>query len=551
MDGRPCESNRRTFLKLASSASIGLLCAEGASAAPQVATPLELSDEHRRAADRRRRVVVHYDAYNALGVDFEEWIKFRFAYADEPGSQIGAIWWDIGPLGPAVYPGPKDNPKLEPWRKLGIDWVGRLVQETRKRGLEVFWSHRVSEVDISPTGRGAAWKEPAHPFKQKHPDWLLKTWWPHGLWNYAVPEVRQFKVDLLRQLAETYDLDGFQLDFARHVPCLPPGRQWELRHHVTQFVRMVRSMLLDVADRRKRPILLAARVPRNIEGCRVDGFDIAEWSRQNLVDVLTLGTRSVDVDVAAYRQATAGSHIKLQPCLDDHHATDGYRYPPIEFFRGACANWWQQGADSVVTFNWSNAPPEICERVEARPGPQSQRQAYHEIGDPETLAKKDKMFVVERRGGYPWAEGYFNRNDTAPLPVKLNPDGQPTTLTIRISDDLARLADTLKQVVVRAILFQATPDDEFEVRLGGATLRQVVRDADWKDPQIFSPRPQPASGGTGNYKVNPAQKLLRLDFAVDPQACRVGENRVDVRIASQATASRDVILEKLEVHMDY
>ena len=135
MDGRPCESNRRTFLKLASSASIGLLCAEGASAAPQVATPLELSDEHRRAADRRRRVVVHYDAYNALGVDFEEWIKFRFAYADEPGSQIDAIWWDIGPLGPAVYPGPKDNPKLEPWRKLGIDWVGRLVQEHEARAV--------------------------------------------------------------------------------------------------------------------------------------------------------------------------------------------------------------------------------------------------------------------------------------------------------------------------------------------------------------------------------------------------------------------------------
>ncbi len=551
MDGRSCAWNRRKFLKLATSTSMGLLFTEHAAAAPPVATPLELSREHLQAVNRRRRIVVQYDAYNALGVDFEEWIKYRFAYADEPGTQIDSLWWDVGPLGPAVYPGSEDNPLVEPWRKLGIDWVGRLVQETKKRGLEVFWSHRVSEVDISPTGRGAAWKEPAHPFKQSHPDWLLKTWWPHGLWNYAVPEVRQFKVGLLRQLAEAYDLDGFQLDFARHVPCLPPGHQWELRHHVTQFVRMVRTMLLDVADRRKRPILLAARVPRNLEGCRVDGFDIAEWSRQNLVDILTLGTRSVEVDIAGYRQATAGSHIKLQPCLDDHHATDGYRYPPIEYFRGTVANWWQQGADSVVTFNWSNAPPDICERIGARPGPQSQQQAYHEIGSPETLAEKDKVFVVERRGGYPWAEGFFNRNDTAPLPVKLKPDGQPTTLTIRISDDLANSADSVKQVIVRAILFQTTADDRFEVRLGGVRLRQTVRDADWKDPQIFSPRPQPSSGGTGNYKVNPAQELLRLDFAVDPQACRIGENRVDVRIASQASASRDVILEKLEVHVDY
>ncbi len=551
MDGRSSESNRRTFLKLASSASIGLLCAERAAAAPPVAAPLELPAEHRRAAARRRRIVVQYDAYNALGVDIEEWIKYRFAYIDEPGSQIDAIWWDIGPLGPAVYPGPKDNPQLEPWRKVTVDSAGRLVQETRKRGLEAFWSHRVSEVDISPTGRGAAWKEAAHPFKQEHPDWLLKTWWPHGLWNYAVPEVRQFKVDLLRQITEAYDLDGFQLDFARHVPCLPPGRQWEMRHHVTRFVRMARIMLLDVARRRRRPILLAARVPRNLAGCRIDGFDIVEWSRQNLVDVLTLGTRSVDVDVAGYRKATAGSHIKLQPCLDDHHATDGYRYPPIEFFRGAFANWWQQGADSVVTFNWSNAPPEIGERVGARPGPKSQQQAYHEIGSQATLAKKDKIFVVERRGGYPWAEGFFNRNDTAPLPIKLDPGGRPTMLTVRISDDLAKLADTVKQVIVRVILFQARPDDEYEVRMGGTPLRQLVRDADWKDPQIFSPRPQPASGGSGNYKVNPAQKLLRLDFAIAPQTCRVGENRVDVRFSNQPTDARNVVLEKLEVHVGY
>jgi len=545
------QPNRRTFLKLASATPFGLLCSGDAQADTSGSTPFGLSEEHRQAVNRRRRIVVQYDAYNTLGVDFEKWIKYRFAYADEAGSQIDSLWWDIGPMGPAVYPGPANNPQLEPWRKLGIDWVGRLVDETRKRGLEVFWSHRVSEVDINPSGLGASWKESAHPFKKSHPDWVLKTWWPHGLWNYAVPAVRQFKVELLRQIAEAYDLDGFQLDFARHVPCLPPGRQWELRHHVTQFVRMVRAMLMDVAQRRGHPILLAARVPRNLGGCRVDGLDIAAWAQQNLVDILTLGTRSIDVDIAGYRQATAGSNVKLQPCHDDHHATDAYQYPPIEFFRGVFANWWQQGADGVVTFNWHNAPPAMCKTVGARPGPPSQQQAYHEIGDPKTLANKDKVFVVERRGGYPWAEGYFNRNDTAPLPVKLDRKGSPASLTVRISDDLPSLADKLKQLTLRMILFGASADDEFKVRLGGAALRLLVRDPDWKDRQIFSPRPQPASGGADRHKVNPAQKLLRIDFAVDPKACRAGENRVDVRLVHQPPTSGDVVLEKLEVHVDY
>ena len=542
--------DRRKFLQRASATSLAMLAGGHSPAAEGDQTPIELSEEHRRAVDRRRRIVVQYDAYNALGIDFETWIQYRFAYADEPGSQIDALWWDIGPLGLAPYPAVPDNPKLEPWRKAGIDWVGRLVEETRKRGLEVFWSHRVSEVDLNPDGQGAAWKGKPHPFKQQRPEWLFKTWWPHGLWSYAVPEVRRFKVDVLRQLAEAYDLDGFQLDFARHVPCLPPPRQWELRHHVTRFVRMVRTMLLEVAERRKRPLLLAARVPRNLEGCHVDGFDVAAWAQGNLVDILTLGTRSMDVDVAGYRGVTAGRNIKLQPCFDDHHATDGYRFQPIEFLRGVFANWWQQGADGVVTFNWSNAPPELCEKVGAKPGPASQRQAYHEVGSPETLAGKDKTFAVERRGGYPWAEGFFNRNDTAPLPVTLAPDGKPTTLVIRSSDDLAALAGSLKQVTLRAILFGAPEGQELEVRLGGAVLRPLTRDPMWKDPQIFSPRPQPASGGSGQYRVNPAQKLLRLDFAVVPELCRVGENRVELRLAEPAESGGNVVLEKLEVHVD-
>ena len=58
-----------------------------------------------------------------------------------------------------------------------------------------------------------------------------------------------------------YSFDGFELDFARHTPCLPPGRQWELREHATAFVRGVREMLLAVAEERGTPILLAAKVP--------------------------------------------------------------------------------------------------------------------------------------------------------------------------------------------------------------------------------------------------------------------------------------------------
>lgn len=548
---------RRSFLQTISAGFTSVLAGSAAAGASAEAT-VQLSAEHREAVNRRRRIVVQYDPQDLFGIDFNTWIDYRFRYIDQPGTQIDSVFWDLGRLGQVLYPSklldPLVNAEFQKWRDQGIDMVGRLVAETRKRGLEVFWSHRASEVDLNAQGAGAAWKDEAAPLKQTHPDWVLKTnWWPHGLWNFALPAVREHTVEALREVARMYDLDGIQIDFARHVPCLSLGRQWELRHHLTELMRMARRMTLQVEQDRRRPLLLAAKVPRNLQGCRIDGFDVQAWAKENLVDIFTLGSRSVDVDVAAFRRITAGRNIKLQPCFDDHHTTDGYRYSPIEVLRGVFANWRQQGADSVVTFNWSNAPPQVCKQFERQPGPISHQQAYREIGALGTMALKDKTFIVERRGGYPWAEGFFNRNDTAPLPLKIARAAAEATLPVPLGDDLKQHADRIKRVFLRAVFFDARDDEVVEAELNGVSLPLLSRDPSWKDPQIFSPKPQPASGGSGIYRINPGQRLLRLDFTVDPQQCRLGENLVRLRLARPAKqdAADEVVLEKLELHVQY
>jgi glycosyl hydrolase family 10 len=548
---------RRTFLQTVSAGLAGAVTAlSGRSGAAE--TALELSSEHEKAVNRRRRILVQYDPHTAYGIDFDTWLDYRFGYMDEPGSQIDSIFWDNGRLGQVLYPSKfldeQVDADLQKWRDQGIDMAGRLIEETRKRGLEVFWHHRFSEVDLSVTGKGAAWKDGPGPLKAAHPEWVLENdWWRHGLWNCAVPAVRECTVRSLREVAEMYDLDGIQIDFARHIPCLQPGRQWELREHVTELMRMVRRMTEDVARGRGRPMLVSAKVPRNLEGCRVDGFDVETWIQEKLIDMFTLGSRSMDVDVATYRRLTVGHNIKLYPCFDDHHATDGYRYPPIEVLRGVTSNWWQQGADGIMTFNWSNATPEACKKVGQHPGPLMHQQAYQELGDPEAMALKDKTFVVERRGGYPWSQGFFGRNDTSPLPMKIARVGEEAVLQVRVSDDLEKRADRVKEVLLRVVLFDARDEERVEVSLNGKSLTLVTRDAEWKDPQIFSPKTQPASGGKGDYRVNPRQKLLRLDFAVDPRDCEVGENAVGLclRDGDEGSSPTAVQLEKLELHVRY
>jgi hypothetical protein len=169
---------------------------------------------------------------------------------------------------------------------------------------------------------------------------------------------------------------------------------------------------------------------------------------------------------------------------------------------------------------------------------------------------KSKLFAVERRGGYPWSEGYFNQNSQAPLPFELAHDGRPGTFFIRVSDDPAagsRLASTHLHVD----LFRATADDSVEVALNGKVLDGPRRDPDWIDPRIFSPKPQPTAGG-GLYacmrsKNPPPAKLTRLSYRVRPDLFRRGRNEVRVRVAERGRyGPGDLIqVEKIEAAFDY
>ena len=542
--------NRRQFIQ-SSTAAITASAMEGMATAEAA---IELPAAHREAMRlRRRRIIVQYDANDTMwsywklnrsgDTSFNRFRDVVFTFADEPGSQIDAIWWDIGgsPLGssyPSKVEPPVDHPLLQQWLRDGVDWVGQLVKESRRRKLEVFWNHRVSEVECLP--EGGLSKQP-HPLKVQHPDWVAAaSWWPQGMWNLAAAGLREHKVAILRELATQYDFDGFQIDFSRHVPCLPVGRQWELRGEVTEFMRMVRTMLLDVAIKRGRPILLSAKVPQTLAGCHADGFDVKTWSEQHLVDMLTLGSRSMDVDVEGIRSAV-GKEVQLQPCFDDHHAPDGYRNQSMEFLRGVFANHWQRGADSVVTFNWSVGPPSVDAVIGEQHGANHEA-AYHEVGEPRTLAGKDKVFAVERRGGYPWADGFFNRNDTAPLPTSLSKDSKAANLILHISDapDAAK-----NRLTLRCVVFHPERDDAVEVRINGVALASPRCDPEWKDAQVFSPKSQPTSGGTGLYVINPKQRLLRVDFEVPSEVWKQGANVLELR------ARADIQLEKVEGHLAY
>ena len=555
--------------------SIGLF-RQSVAAQPRA---VELSRDHMVSVNRQRRIVYHHDAgsnthfLKDISPDrIETVVNYLVSPLDAPGNQIDSVWYDWSEGNQAFYPS-EILPQLERgpypgWLKAGLDII-RLAQDAaRERGREVFFSYRVNGGD-----HDIGWR--LVPLKKKHPEWTHDAYAglgyriPHIFWNFAFAEVRDYKVKIIRELAENYDFDGISIDFARSPNLFPVGTQWENRDHLTSFMRQVRQMLLQVEQQRGRPLLLAARVPENILGCHFDGIDVEAWTREKLVDILALGGRSSEVDIPSFRRITRGTGIKLYPCFDYIHTSDSYDEPTIEYSRAIYTNWWYQGADGACHFNNHFMEPGLGHRLGAKyrskEGWQAQCQLNREIGDPEVLRHLDKTFFIQRRG---YMDGhivprpeewwtprhqyfYTNMFESLPTNIPVNPR-EDRLLTITVADDVNANADQIGQITLRLALLDPAAKElpESERNEGVAGVRRHI-----PPPTLYTPKgiEKRIEVHLNNLLLEPAKiESGWLVFPVRPKQLALGDNLVGVHHhESRPAGSEPISIEKLELHVDY
>ena len=543
----------------------------------------KLSPEHFAALNRKRRIVVNHQVDGLLcaveqGLTVEQIMAYEFAFADAPGVHIDAQWWSfdntfplkgrplIDETSPSVpkYVSPERVRIFQQWLDDGVNIAEVYIEETKKRGLECFYTYRLNEDPYTEH----------HGLAEAHPDWLITGEWAQPLWNFALPGVRDYKVAICRELVERYDFDGLEIDFARGPIQTPPGHQWEQREHITEFLRRVRQETLEIEQKRGRPVLLAARIPDNLIGCHFDGLDVETWVRGNFVDFLVLGVRSYELAIEQFRAIIGEKPIQIFGTLDDHHCTDGYSWPPIEVWRGVVANWWQQGVDAIQTFNWGVAPPEVARQLkvkthgayfdDTRMIPVYQ-QAYGELGDPKKLKYLNKHFVVQRRGGGgsgganvdEWRTprfSYQNTNMLGQLPMPLDDLGLVDTLIrLRISDDFATEAERVERLTLRILFSDPGTENlpEYQ-KIDAAPINPF-----WDRPQLFT---SPARKDVINrLQVRLNGVLLEratvdagwFIFDTNPKLFAVGINLVGILVTDRDSQGLPMTVEKVEAHVGY
>lgn len=509
-----------------------------------------------RLVKKDARPVARYDSSK---FDLDYLIRHFFEFADNNDVKIDSIWWNFSEGNQATYRSKRlpsiDIPVFQRWIKDDIDIVQILQEETHKRGIEAFYSHRMNGSDNEGHGQATI------PMKESHPEWLFTGNGGTKIWNFAIKELRQYILENLTEIVENYDYDGLELNFARGY-VLPPGRQWELRDSVTDFVTSVRKMLLELETKGRRPCLLAVRLPETIVGCHFDGLDVKTWIDDGLMDIISLGCRSFEVDIESFRSLT--KTLPIYPTLDAHHASDGYMDPGINVLRGGVANWFNQGADGIQTFNFTYAKDSPYGGEDWK----SHLDLYKELTLTDGFKMKDKTFIIERRGGghsasvIPNAEdwytptfGYANTNMLAQLPEKIpNNPNQDCLLTINVSDDLKENIDKISFVNLQILLSDGPSSTKNpEKRADSVEVATIGHGGVLYNNPLDKSANKNIGVRINNIELkNPCMRNGWVLFNLDPTYLAVGENLVGVHLLnSKVKKNRLLEIEKLEIHVVY
>ncbi len=366
----------------------------------------------------------------------------------------------------------------------GTDSLQVVVDFGHDHDMEVFWSMRMNDThDVSHQPDKPHLLFP--PLKEEHPDWLVgdhakRT--PYGRWSsvdYERAEVRDLAFGYIEEACRNYDIDGVELDFFRHLCYFKSTAGGgtasdEQRAMMTDLMRRVRKMSEEVGIQRGRPILVSIRVPDSVGFCRDMGFDIEQWLREGLIDMLVT-TCYFRLNPWKYSVQLGHKYdVPVYPCLSDSRVRgeSRFRRRSNESYRGRAMKAWQAGADGLHLFNFFNPNAPM----------------WQEIGDPDALQVMDKLYFVNVRDGDPrrfLAKGHEYRNIPllGPSHPKLVTSDEPVTLDLEIAEDIpaARHRGYQAKVMLHVEVPSINHVEQLHLTLNGTDLTGGVLNNGWID----------------------------------------------------------------------
>lgn len=350
------------------------------------------SGRYQTAADLRAHILTYRDTPLAV----YEWCitsGSRVNYPSKVTELIGAGVTDFGRRG--------DQLATETLHRLaheGTDTLAVVAAACREAGLLCYATMRMNGDYASKPGDDFVARQFNSDFWRAHPEFRIRghNGEDRTKLSYAFPEVRAFKLAILREAAER-DIDGVHLDFLRHPPFFgfeeplvkafrekfsddprvlaaddPVWLQFRAAI-MTGFLREVRALLDEAGKKKGRHLGLSARVDWR-EHLKA-GCDVATWLREGLLDYLAVGQHSLGgytFDLAPFVALARGKGCAVlfaeeavlsghdRTAAEDRAIAEGRMAPPkrdqlsLADYRTRAARWYAAGADGLHLFNESD-----------------------------------------------------------------------------------------------------------------------------------------------------------------------------------------------------
>ncbi len=339
---------------------------------------------------------------------------------------------------------------------LGNDPLLPVIQFWRREGRTFFFSMRMNDYHHAWSNAAHLW----HDFRRSHWHWFLQPpsdqdWqtkflpWIEGrgpqpkfnaesvAYDYAIPGVRAYFLDQLREACRRYDLDGAELDWLRYPVLFRAGEVNAAT--LTAFVGEAHAILDAAAKRRGHPLRLVCRVPDSPDKARAVGLDVEAWLKAGWLDAV----------IAGHGGTFSANELEQWVALAHRHQVPVYgvlermnfrgkafaRYGTPEALRAAVATLWHKGADGLYFFNYY------------LPG---EYPLFREFTDRDRLACLPKEYFLDSNHGAAMNGTVSN----GPLPVGMKA-GLTTSVSLLIADDPAHASDLRLELV-----WQGTADFE-------------------------------------------------------------------------------------------
>jgi hypothetical protein len=388
----------------------------------------------------------------------------------------------------------------------GGDPVKETLDACRKYGKDFFISYRMNDhhyvTDVTWPTHNFIWRE--------HPEYWLgdSNTSPYArgrddvrLFNYMIPEVRDYYYSILEELCTQYDVDGVELDFQRFPRFFHNEQIEEGSQVMTHFVRRIREMLDATGRRRNKSLKLCVRVPHTLDRCLAAGLDVPGWDAQGLVNMINVSSfyiHTLELGIEEFRAQTKHAKIfgemNYVTFQNSKVSTFARRYTTIPAYHASALNLFHRGADGLSLFNYDYVPSN--QRLAMAPG-------LKRITDVEFLKTRPKHYVV--------SSGFGSL-----------PKTNEASIDLIVADDMAKV--TFDHSVLRVETRENCVGLQIAVSLNG----QRLEPCEHRENALFLPLAENAG--------YPARETLTF-YSVPLDLLVPGNNKVEIENLDRAKTS--------------